>query len=230
MKNVGRKISVILAAVLTLSMLFSMTCFAEESDPVGLSPRLVEVAPGQSARVHVAADDFFRVYMDGNTSPNTFAVIETPGMFQSYVTIYVGADEQSSDVAFYFYLDENNTYSTYSTLNVRVIGTPVPAPVKADGTIAASEFDYVAFNQQTASSILAAAPGQNIKVATATWTSFNSPVINALCARPDVSLSVSFVYNGVPGSFTIPAGRASAALLNEEGFSGFLYLGGLFAR
>ena len=227
MKNVGRKISVILAAVLALSMLFSMTCFAEESDPLGLSPRLVEVAPGQSARVHVAADDFFRVYMDGNTSPNTFAVIETPGRFQSYVTIYVGADEQSRDVAFYFYLGGSGTYST---LNVRVNGTPVPAPVKTDGTIAASEVDYVAFNQQTASSILAAAPGQNVKVATATWTSFNSAVINALCTRPDVSLSVSFVYNGVPGSFTIPAGRASAALLNEEGFSGFLYLGGLFAR
>jgi hypothetical protein len=227
MRNLIKKLSVIIASVLAVSMTLSATCFAAEPDWLGLSPRLVEIAPGQSAVVHVAAEDNFRVYVDGNTSANTFAYVESPDKFQSYVTLYVGADEQSSDVVFYFYIVGT---SIYSQINVRVVGTPVPAAPKADGTIPVSESDYIAFNQQVASAIASAAPGQNIKVSTATWTSFTSAVIGALCARPDVSLTVSFVWNGTPGSFTIPAGCASPALLNAEGFSGFLYLGGMFAR
>ena len=56
-------------------------------------------------------------------------------------------------------------------------------------------------------------------------------VMQALADRPDVSLEVSFLdgeYKGNRVSFTIPAGTDTLSLLDENGFSGFLYLAGKF--
>lgn len=49
--------------------------------------------------------------------------------------------------------------------------------------------------------------------------------------RPDVTLEVSFLdgeYKGNRVLFTIPAGIDTMALVDDNGYSGFLYLAGQF--
>ena len=54
--------------------------------------------------------------------------------------------------------------------------------------------------------------------------------MEALAARPDVTLVVSFLREGYKGdrlTITIPAGTDTIALLNEEGYAGFFYISGM---
>ena len=87
------------------------------------------------------------------------------------------------------------------------------------------------FNRNTAEKIKNAKQGATVKIETSRWISFHKMVMQALADRPDVSLEVSFLdgeYKGNRVSFTIPAGTDTLSLLDENGFSGFLYLAGKF--
>ena len=87
------------------------------------------------------------------------------------------------------------------------------------------------FNRNTAEKIKNAKQGATVKIETSRWISFHKMVMQALAERPDVSLEVSFLDEGHKGnrlSFTIPAGTDTLSLLDENGFSGFLYLAGKF--
>ena len=90
---------------------------------------------------------------------------------------------------------------------------------------------YNVFNRNTAEKIKNAKQGAIVKIETSRWISFHKMVMQALADRPDVSLEVSFLdgeYKGNRVSFTIPAGTDTLSLLDENGFSGFLYLAGKF--
>ena len=56
-------------------------------------------------------------------------------------------------------------------------------------------------------------------------------VMDALAARPDVTLTVDFLsegFKGTPMTVTIPAGYDDTSLLDANGYAGFLYLSGIF--
>jgi len=90
---------------------------------------------------------------------------------------------------------------------------------------------YYVFNKNAQDKIKNAKQGATVKIETSRWISFHKMVMEALADRPDVSLEVSFLdgeYKGNRVSFTIPAGTDTLSLLDENGFSGFLYLAGKF--
>ncbi len=90
---------------------------------------------------------------------------------------------------------------------------------------------YTAFSGETAYKIETAPEGATVKIKTSLFISFNADVMKALAARPDVSLYVSFLdqeYKGNRVSFTIPAGEDTMALVDQNGYVGFLFLGGKY--
>ena len=90
---------------------------------------------------------------------------------------------------------------------------------------------YYVFNRNTAEKIRKAERGATLLIETRRWISFHKMVMQALSERPDVTLQVSFLdgeYRGNRMTFTIPAGTDALSLPNEEGYCGFLYLGGIF--
>ncbi len=90
---------------------------------------------------------------------------------------------------------------------------------------------YHAFQGDIAQRIRTAGEGETVRVKTSLFINFNEKVMKALAERPDVSVYVSFLrdeYKGDRVSFVIPAGQDTMSLLDENGYSGFLYLGGIY--
>jgi hypothetical protein len=58
--------------------------------------------------------------------------------------------------------------------------------------------------------------------------SFNRKTIEAFAARPDVTISVTYKFQGKKYKTVIPAGYQVLELLNEDGYCGCLYLNLLF--
>ena len=90
---------------------------------------------------------------------------------------------------------------------------------------------YYAFVGDVAHRIETAPEGETVKVKTSLFINFNKQVMEALAERPDVSLYVSFLdqeYKGNRVSFVIPAGEDTMSLLDENGYAGFLFLGGKY--
>ena len=89
---------------------------------------------------------------------------------------------------------------------------------------------YGAFCLDTAEKIREAAPGGEVKASTKKWISFSPIVWEALSERPDVALSIEYMDAGEVYEVTVPAGTDTAALTDENGYAGFLYLSGMFGR
>ncbi len=90
---------------------------------------------------------------------------------------------------------------------------------------------YDAFQGSLAHRISTAPEGENISIKTSHFISFTKQVMKALSDRPDVSLTVSFLdqeYKGNRVSFTIPAGEDTMSLVDDNGYVGFLFLGGKY--
>ena len=90
---------------------------------------------------------------------------------------------------------------------------------------------YYAFQGDVARRIRTAPEGETVKVKTSVFINFNKQVMEALAKRPDVSVYVSFLdqeYKGNRVSFVLPAGEDTMSLLDENGYAGFLYLGGKY--
>ena len=90
---------------------------------------------------------------------------------------------------------------------------------------------YYAFQGDVARRIETAPENETVRVKTSLFINFNRQVMKALADRPDVSLYVSFLddeYRGNRVSFVIPAGEDTMSLLNENGYAGFLFLGGKY--
>ncbi len=87
---------------------------------------------------------------------------------------------------------------------------------------------YNVFNINLMNKILKAAPGATVTVDTDKWISFHHMIIDTLAKRPDVTLKINFLsegHKGIPMSVTIPAGADYPKLIDENGFTGFLFLG-----
>ncbi len=90
---------------------------------------------------------------------------------------------------------------------------------------------YYAFQGDVARRIETAPENETVKVKTSHFINFNKQVMQALEKRPDVSVYVSFLdqeYKGNRVSFVIPAGEDDMSLLDENGYAGFLFLGGKY--
>lgn len=90
---------------------------------------------------------------------------------------------------------------------------------------------YYAFQGDVARRIRTAPEGETVKVKTSVFINFNKQVMETLAKRPDVSVYVSFFdqeYKGNRVSFVIPAGEDTMSLLDENGYAGFLFLGGKY--
>lgn len=87
---------------------------------------------------------------------------------------------------------------------------------------------YAKFNKDAVTSIDRASAGAEVKIKTNLWVSFRKEVIEALKERPDVTVTVDYLYQGIPYTVTIPAGADLDALEESEGYYGFRYLDRVF--
>lgn len=63
-----------------------------------------------------------------------------------------------------------------------------------------------------------------VTIRTDRWISFNYAVLTAISERPDLNVTVEFMYHGELRSFKIPAGTDVLSLADENGYAGFLFL------
>ena len=83
---------------------------------------------------------------------------------------------------------------------------------------------YAAFLKETANAILNAEQNGEAVVNTKIWTSFNKAVFEAMKSRPDVKVTVNYVYQGNPYVLNIPAKANVDSFMDENGFGGFRYI------
>lgn len=87
---------------------------------------------------------------------------------------------------------------------------------------------YVEFQKAVRSQIKNAAPGAFLEVDGKNWMSFDRSTMEELSKRNDLTVVVRFRYLGKRWRVVVPAGYAVQTLLNQEGYSGFLYLSAVF--
>jgi hypothetical protein len=97
---------------------------------------------------------------------------------------------------------------------VTVTGTPAPAAPAPAASVRDSSFCA-----QAAAQILGAAPGGIVNLPAMTPMSFDTNVANAMKARPDVTVSTAFPYQGHTYIMTLGAGYNLAAKLDKTGFA-----------
>ncbi len=84
------------------------------------------------------------------------------------------------------------------------------------------------FERESADKIKEAPMFGTVNIETSSWNSFGSGIRDALTARPDVTLKVSFLSGGYKGKrlkLTIPAGYDIASLYDKNGFCGLCHAG-----
>ena len=92
----------------------------------------------------------------------------------------------------------------------------------------ATELNYLTFNVVGEQKIKAAKKDATIVITTLNWVSFHKSVFQALQARPDVTLTINYRFEGKYYTVTIPAGADVSGLANKDGFCGFRYLDQVF--
>ena len=84
---------------------------------------------------------------------------------------------------------------------------------------------FNAFNDKVASVITDAPANTEVVVSTKRFDTINAEVLDAITARPDVTVKLDYIRKGYGWTeITIPAGTDVSGLKNEEGFAGFEYL------
>lgn len=82
---------------------------------------------------------------------------------------------------------------------------------------------FGSFLDETADRILNAKQ-EEVVIDTKLWVSFNRTVFEAMRSRPDVTVTVNYMYEGNSYVLTIPAGTDVDLLMDENGFGGFRYI------
>lgn len=82
---------------------------------------------------------------------------------------------------------------------------------------------FAVFLQDSADTIRNATQ-KEIIIDTGLWNCFNKTVFEAIKSRPDVTVTVHYIYEGTAYTLTIPAGTDVAPLMDENGFGGFRYI------
>ena len=87
---------------------------------------------------------------------------------------------------------------------------------------------YAEFQKAVRSQIKNAAPGAVVEIDGKNWMSFDRSTMEELSKRNDLAVVVRFRYLGKRWRVVVPAGYAVQTLLNQEGYTGFLYLSAVF--
>lgn len=87
---------------------------------------------------------------------------------------------------------------------------------------------YAEFQKVVRSQIKNAAPGAVVEIDGKNWMSFDRSTMEELSKRNDLTVVVRFRYLGKRWRVVVPAGYAVQTLLNQEGYTGFLYLSAVF--
>ena len=87
---------------------------------------------------------------------------------------------------------------------------------------------YAAFLKESARAVLNAKE-EKILIVTDRWMSFNREVLDAISARPDVTVTIHYRYGGKQWEVTVPAGTDAQALADENGYCGFRCMQGLYS-
>jgi len=82
---------------------------------------------------------------------------------------------------------------------------------------------FASFLEETADMILHTQQ-EEVVIDTKLWVSFNKTVFEAIRNRPDVTVTVNYLYEGNPYVLKIPAGTDVDLLMDENGFGGFRYI------
>lgn len=85
-----------------------------------------------------------------------------------------------------------------------------------------------AYVKMVVDAVKKAEQGQTIELNTFTWSTMNKKMVDALAARPDVSLTFNYIHDKKNYTVTIPAGADLASLLDENGFIDFQKLAAQF--
>ncbi len=93
---------------------------------------------------------------------------------------------------------------------------------------AVNDPDYYAFNKGNIELIKKAKMDSVLVIDTNCWVSFHKSVYMAISARPDLTVTINYRYQGKYYTVTIPAGADVMSLVNEEGFCGFRNLDAAF--
>ncbi len=84
------------------------------------------------------------------------------------------------------------------------------------------------FDEEVIAKIKKAPIGGTVKIETTHWNSLGRSIRDALAARPDVTLCISFLsegYRGIPLKVTLPAGIDIVGLFDENGYLGLCRAG-----
>lgn len=95
-------------------------------------------------------------------------------------------------------------------------------------TTAQKSSGYAEFQKAVRSQIKNAAPGAVVEIDGKNWMSFDRSTMEELSKRNDLTVVVRFRYLGKRWRVVVPAGYAVQTLLNQEGYTGFLYLSAVF--
>ena len=87
---------------------------------------------------------------------------------------------------------------------------------------------YAEFQKAVRSQIKNAAPGAVVEIDGKNWMSCDRSTMEELSKRNDLTVVVRFRYLGKRWRVVVPAGYAVQTLLNQEGYTGFLYLSAVF--
>lgn len=82
---------------------------------------------------------------------------------------------------------------------------------------------FASFLEETADAIRNAAQSE-VVIDTKLWVSFNETVFEAMKSRPDVTVTVNYLFEGNACVLTIPAGTDIDSLKDENGYGGFRYI------
>ncbi|MCR5404209.1 MAG: hypothetical protein K6E91_10400 [Butyrivibrio sp.] len=93
---------------------------------------------------------------------------------------------------------------------------------------AESQMSYSSFTALCQRAISSVGSGQTLTINTGKWMSIDRKTMEAIAARPDMTVTINYIYNEKAYSVTIPAGYDVMSLLDENGFCGFLYLNKVF--
>ncbi len=92
----------------------------------------------------------------------------------------------------------------------------------------ASTSAYAVFNQNVIDKVNKAQANETVIVNTRLWTSFPQKVMEAIAARRDINIELTYRLSGKTYQIVIPAGAAVPADVDWAGFDG--YLAGLFGK
>ena len=107
------------------------------------------------------------------------------------------------------------------------VSNPGASGSEAQTTVQKSS-GYAEFQKAVRSQIKNAAPGAVVEIDGKNWMSFDRSTMEELSKRNDLTVVVRFRYLGKRWRVVVPAGYAVQTLLNQEGYTGFLYLSAVF--